>query len=195
MDLVDPRGAWAQGTYHVQLAQRLAAQHHQVSYRHHATFSTPKAHREHQPSQQQRSLYIMCARRGIACPVQTLPGSSVTLSQYLLTAAVLTHLWVCDRLREGRRIPHTLGDAPTWQFGVRLKGEWDRPSNFSPGPVYRAETSLGVRGAPVYHMAPRFSFGPAGMHRRGMQQSKAEAGKVCAGGLLPHPLPAPLPHT
>ncbi|KAL0035780.1 hypothetical protein WJX77_002540 [Trebouxia sp. C0004] len=80
--------------------------------------------------------------------------------------------------KEGRRISHTLGDAPTWQFGTRLKGPWDRPSNFSPGPVYRTEATLGPGGAPVYRKAPRFSFGPAGMRRRGMQQSRNEALKV-----------------
>ncbi|KAL0020938.1 hypothetical protein WJX79_002142 [Trebouxia sp. C0005] len=80
--------------------------------------------------------------------------------------------------KEGRRIPHTLGDAPTWRFGTRLKGPWDRPSNLSPGPVYRTETTLGPGGAPVYRKAPRFSFGHAGMHRRGVQQSRNEALKV-----------------
>ncbi len=83
-----------------------------------------------------------------------------------------------DRQREGRRIPHTLGDAPTWQFGARLKGPWDRPSNLSPGPVYKAEATLGPGGAPVFTKAPMFRFGPAGMRRRGMQQSRNEALKV-----------------
>ena len=82
------------------------------------------------------------------------------------------------RLREGRRVPHSLGDAPTWQFGARLKGAWGAPTNTSPGPVYKAETALGPGTAPVYKMAPRFCFGHAARRKRGVLQSRNEALKV-----------------
>ncbi len=44
--------------------------------------------------------------------------------------------------------------------------------------MYKTETTLGPGGAPVYRKAPRFSFGPTGMRRRGMQQSRNEVLKV-----------------
>ena len=75
-------------------------------------------------------------------------------------------------------MPHSLGDAPTWQFGVRLKGNWGTPSDASPGPVYKAETALGAGTAPVYRMAPRFGFGRITQRKRGLLQSKNEALKV-----------------
>ena len=83
-----------------------------------------------------------------------------------------------NRLREGRRVPHSLGDAPTWQFGSRLKGTWDAPADSSPGPVYRADTALGPGTAPVYKMAPRFGFGQDARHKRGLRQGKNAALKV-----------------
>lgn len=91
---------------------------------------------------------------------------------------MLTTRESCHRLREGRRVPHTLGDAPTWQFGARLKGAWGTSTSSSPGPVYKAETALGLRTAPVYKMAPRFCFGHATRRKRGLLQSRDEALKV-----------------
>ena len=86
-----------------------------------------------------------------------------------------------DRQREGRRVPHSLGDAPTWQFGVRLKGDWGVPADASPGPVYKAETALGAGTALVYRMAPRFGFGRITERKRGLLQGKSEALKVGCG--------------
>lgn len=92
--------------------------------------------------------------------------------------SVRTHL--C-RLKQGKRIPHTLGDAPTFKFGVRLKGTFDSswPSNMSPGPDYHIPGTLGANGSPQLERAPRFSFGPSTLRQQARRQTKQQAIKVC----------------
>ena len=98
------------------------------------------------------------------------------------SAALLHHSVFVSfcRLKQGRRIPQTLGDAPTFKFGVRLKGTFDptKPSNMSPGPDYHVPGSLGPGGGPVFKKAPRFSFGPGSLRQQARRQSKQEAIKV-----------------
>ncbi|KAL3133397.1 hypothetical protein ABBQ38_007266 [Trebouxia sp. C0009 RCD-2024] len=80
--------------------------------------------------------------------------------------------------REGRRVPHTLGDAPTWHFGVSLNSAWGAPAAASPGPVYKAETAIGRGTAPVFTRAPIYGFGRVPGRKRGLLQSRSEALKV-----------------
>ena len=75
-------------------------------------------------------------------------------------------------------MPNSLGDAPTWQFGVSLKSAWGAPAAASPGPMYKAETAIGHRTAPVYKTAPSYGFGRVPGRRQGLLQSRSEALKV-----------------
>ena len=75
-------------------------------------------------------------------------------------------------------MPHSLGDAPTWQFGVSLKSAWGASAAASPGPMYKAETAIGRGTAPVYKTAPSYGFGRVPGRRQGLLQSRSEALKV-----------------